>query len=564
MATRGNVARHVPGPRREVMAVSNANDAAASSTAGGNARDWWRLGAIVAAAMALVFAVIGLWGTKPPQDVLYGALQLFVLTDDRLGPPPYNPWLEIARFLAPATTAYAVFEALRAVLSGELRRRRIERLRGHAIVCGDDAAATLLAHAISIEQKRRVVLIGAAAAGPQPAGVDVVDGDPRNSDTLQAAGIAGAEVLIACASATDTNTAVALAAAQHRADDGKRFRALAEVDDDDIVDALRLRQVAARGHRTATVDFFTLNDTAARAVVAASGVTGTGGPIAIAGNGAFTTALLRAIARNPAPDGAPWNIVMRTDDPAAATAAAARLTGASRTFDLQVAALTDPLPHPTERIFVCQRGEKATLGLALRLLRTPGRAVTACLPRATPFVHALAGTDGLTITGILDEACHLDRIEGDAIIGRAARAIHRKYVITRRAAGGVSADDRSVADWEDLPGHLKESNYAQAEHIGEKLHAIGATLTTTPPTPPFRFEPHEIERLSRMEHKRWMAERTAAGFVPGPSRTNNHHPDLVEWSALTPESRQKDIDAVVHIPELLADADLYIVRGPRT
>jgi hypothetical protein len=57
-----------------------------------------------------------------------------------------------------------------------------------------------------------------------------------------------------------------------------------------------------------------------------------------------------------------------------------------------------------------------------------------------------------------------------------------------------------------------------------------------------------------------MAERHAAGYVYGPVRDANHHPDLVDWPNLPAESRAKDVDAVEQLPDLLAETGLQIQR----
>jgi predicted dinucleotide-binding enzyme len=55
-------------------------------------------------------------------------------------------------------------------------------------------------------------------------------------------------------------------------------------------------------------------------------------------------------------------------------------------------------------------------------------------------------------------------------------------------------------------------------------------------------------------------ERHAAGYVYGPVRDGNHHPDLVDWPNLSAESQAKDIDAVEQLPDLLAATGLQIQR----
>lgn len=319
-------------------------------------RHGWRIGAVLGAAVALVLGMVGLATARTGLgwwDQLYVVLQLFVLTGDRIGTPPYNVWLDIARFLAPATTVYAVFEAMRALLGGELRRRSLARRRSHAIVCGDDAAAVLLAGTLSATRNTRTVLVGGAALEPGRATpFDIVRGDPRDAATLRAAGIAGAADLYACATAPDTNTAAVLVAAQLRARPGHRFHAYAEVGNDELVEVLRIRQLTAPLTPGTAIDFFALDETAARAVIAESGLAAAD-PVTLVGDGPFAMALLRALARVPPTDGARRTVAVHTDADAIATETAARLGVAGHGIDLTVRALADPITEPAGLIFVC-------------------------------------------------------------------------------------------------------------------------------------------------------------------------------------------------------------------
>jgi hypothetical protein len=148
------------------------------------------------------------------------------------------------------------------------------------------------------------------------------------------------------------------------------------------------------------------------------------------------------------------------------------------------------------------------------------------------------------------------------MLGRAARAIHDNYVENCRKAGDTPATNASMRAWAELPAYLQESNFAQAEHIGVKLRAVGAVLSTSPPATPFTFRDGEVLTLAKLEHRRWMHERRAAGFRWGPTREGNRHPDLVDWPNLPQDSRRKDIETVEQLPPLLAQAGLYITRLP--
>jgi hypothetical protein len=167
---------------------------------------------------------------------------------------------------------------------------------------------------------------------------------------------------------------------------------------------------------------------------------------------------------------------------------------------------------------------------------------------------------GLTVFGVFDAACSGATIASEALLTRAARAIHESYIDNCRKAGDTPETNESMRDWAELPAYKQESNFAQAEHIGFKLRAIEAALTTAAPAEPFQFRDGEVLKLAKLEHLRWMDERRAAGFAWGPKREANHHPDLVDWPNLPDDSRQKDIDAVEQLPDLLRAAGLFIAR----
>ena len=58
--------------------------------------------------------------------------------------------------------------------------------------------------------------------------------------------------------------------------------------------------------------------------------------------------------------------------------------------------------------------------------------------------------------------------------------------------------------------------------------------------------PAQWERLARLEHRRWMADRIDRGWRFGETRDarNRRHPSLVPWEALGETERSKDLEVV--------------------
>jgi uncharacterized membrane protein len=149
-----------------------------------------------------------------------------------------------------------------------------------------------------------------------------------------------------------------------------------------------------------------------------------------------------------------------------------------------------------------------------------------------------------------------------------AQAIHDDYgtihtssveaAVTRNQVPGGA----SLGPWDELPEEFKESNRAQARQIGEKLAVIGCLMVPVfDPTLDFTFDDGELQLLARLEHERWMQERTAQGFEPGPARYGRVRPDLVPWELLSDEARARNIRAVRRIPEMLARVGFQVLRN---
>jgi uncharacterized membrane protein len=146
----------------------------------------------------------------------------------------------------------------------------------------------------------------------------------------------------------------------------------------------------------------------------------------------------------------------------------------------------------------------------------------------------------------------------DQVIERLAQAIHDTYgALHGQAARGADA----LGPWDALPEDFKKSNRAQARKIGENLAAIRCLMVPAlDAEPDFAFDDDEVQLLAQLEHKRWMSERTAQGFVFGPVRADRMRPDLVPWERLSDEARSRNRQAVEHIPVMLAGVGFQVLR----
>ncbi|MGH3906141.1 MAG: NAD-binding protein [Pseudonocardiaceae bacterium] len=508
-----------------------------------------------AAVLAAVLGAVGFARYLPDQpefagataaDVAYYTAQLFVLDPTPFNAPREYPVpLEIARFLAPATTIVVVVETVRVLVWERVRRWAAAHAWGHVVVTGNDPVALLLARRFAADGERVVLVsdtVGEDVARRH--GLFAVPGDPTEETTLRAAGVPRAATVYACGQDSATNLAVALTTRRIAV---RPVTVRVEMRDAQLfADLKAAHRAEGDADRRLRLSFFAVDDLAARALLAQESLVpgyDEDAAVVVLGDGPFAQAVVRQVGRRQDP---------------------ARPVPVTVVPDAAAAAWKPPADPAGIRCYVCL----ADLDLALRTAFTQARSglgrVMLCLQQESAFQDALR--DGvlddaggrLGVFGILDAACeaaprdHVDEI---------GRALHDRYVQSCLAKGDTPAVNASLVPWAKLPRHLKQSNWAHSDHIGTKLAAIGSVIVpAVAGAEPFEYRPGEVERLARLEHQRWMTERLAAGFVPGPVREGRFHPDLVGWEDLPQDSRDKDIDFVEHLPEILAGAGFQILR----
>ena len=146
-------------------------------------------------------------------------------------------------------------------------------------------------------------------------------------------------------------------------------------------------------------------------------------------------------------------------------------------------------------------------------------------------------------------------------VERLAKAIHARYLAEQTADGRHPGEDPAMVGWAELDEDKREANRDQARDITAKLARIGCLVAAGPPDPDFVFTTEELEALARDEHDRWLAQRAGAGWRRGArDDRRKRHPSMVPYERLPGVEQDKDRDAVRHIPDVLAEVGLRVVR----
>ncbi|WP_157756866.1 RyR domain-containing protein [Plantactinospora sp. KBS50] len=534
--------------------------------------------------------------SSAPLDILYYDLQLFVLGSPPLDDGgPFNPALDLARFAAPAVTAYALAEAARALFATELRRWRTRRLRGHVIVCGDGMLSGTLVRRLRADGERVVLIPSEAVAVEPPTGPGTVSSSPdtrvsgaaRDPDALRAAGIARARVLYACTTDSATNTAIALAAA--RAVRQTPLAVYAHVDDPEFGLALQARVLGTVGSGGIQLTFFNVDDLAARRLLAEQPpVPVPGGPprIVLIGASNFGQAVLVELARrwrrSGLRDEAPIRLAL-VDERATAVAADLAYRYPFLAVSCRITPVDGGLPEllghgsfplPPDRVYICRDDDEWALKTALltEQLWHPGPgSIVVRLERLaslrevfdTEPDYLLGGAAGAVRPyGVVQAACD-PRLIGEGLVERLGRAIHQAYVLDRRRQGDTPATNPALRAWEELPAPTREANREQARDIARKLARVGCALyPRVGPSQEYVLAESEVELLAQLEHQRWSAVRRSAGWRYAERRDDERrlHPALTDWGRLPDDMRERNYSGIRELPEILADAGFRIVR----
>ena len=513
-------------------------------------------------------------------DILFYDLQLFVLNSGPAeGAGPFPVTLGIARFLAPAATAVATVEAVRLLLSEQLRHWSSAYATRHAIVTGDGPIAVELARRLRAEYNKVVLVSATPAAAEQVRAHRLLDvsGDPTDAVTLRAAGLRHADVLYACAELSTTNAATALRAREISQAHGRPLSVFAQVRDAEISTALTARRIGVKDDSSFRLDFFSVEDTAARVLLDKHPLAPDGtrsARVVIVGFGRLGRAVLHEIARRPHPAGSLLQVSIRGEGTQALRRFLDRFPVVGRNCEVTCDDAPQQLRGDEPALtFIClpNNDDALNAGLAAaHAMTTRSGHVVICMSEPSPFGAVLGSQRALlddaegrlTIFEVIEEACVPERIRED-LADQLARAIHQAYVKNCEARGESPRVNPSMKQWEDLPDHLKQANLAQAADIGIKLDTIGCVVVPESVTNPhFAFSDAEIELLAQLEHQRWMGERKGRGIVYGPVREGNQHPDLVDWQYLSESAQNKDRDAIRELPMILWQAGFQILRLP--
>ena len=499
------------------------------------------------------------------------------------------PWqLQIARLLMPLVAAAASFHVLVGAISRPFRLALLPHIQDHIIFCGDARLAEA-AFASLAERGERIAVVMATIDPArrdalESSGLTVVEADPEHSATWRALNVEAAAALFVIGPKDIDNMNSVMTALQENKQRGSDkpplvLAVLIEREDlaaelDTALDEIaRLNHV--RYHRLCPdkegvrlelathAPVFRKHDLDIASHVMVVGLSGQWEEVV----GQILLSAQDHPTRRPV-----FTFILKPSEVASLDKWCADKPGLDLVIEIErLVSGSGLLPDAAQADDWRQRREPPqlavilaedadALAIALALRRPGGSFNIGSAPilvrqqREDRILAALSTTrisdrdlSGLVAFGGLIRADTIARVldrKGDEV----AIALHASYLEGAKNAPPGSAV--AIAAWDALPENLRDSNRASADHAPILLASQGLAA----PVDPAQLPSEMMDRLARIEHRRWLTERILRGWRYGPVRDDSRrlHPSIVDFDALSADEKAKDARAAAALLRLAA------------
>jgi hypothetical protein len=525
---------------------------------------------------------------------VYCTLQLFAFEGGDL--PGRLPWeLQAARFAAPFTAIMTFVLALFEIFSEQWKRMRIARMKNHVVIIGFGNKGVNVMEE-SLRNKEKVLVIESDPHNPnlaslKPTACLFLIGDSGNKNTLKKAGIQKAKsvFLLMGDDARQVKACILIyqLIKESRRDEKNPLNCIMHLQKQDFLNTMRNHNLVQDIHDGFALSIFNVYENSARELFEENppdrlGILSDSEKfirLIIFGFGQTgeALALQTALTGHYLNGKKPQVVVIDRMAKEIVPGFMERYPSYTDFCDLKYLALEADSPQLIQQIVkylgdpdalttmvICfdDKTHNLLLGLQLDSLKLNEHTEPPQIFVRTNDNETFA-TFSTTIKpyGVPSKVCSREVIlEGD--LDKKARAIHACYLEKRKSEPDFGTIATDVI-WEDLSQEFKDSNRKVADHIGIKIRGIGCEIVALDdPREETGFSDDELEQLSELEHKRWNAERSLAGWVYGKMKNEKirQTPYLVPWNKLPESIKAYDREAVKNIPAVLAMVGLKMVR----
>ena len=515
-------------------------------------------------------------------DLVYATSRLYLLDFPEHLKPPLA--LDIARWLAPATLSYTLFRTVAAVAQGYWQRVKVRYYSDHAVIIGLSEIVLPTIQALN-NRGVRTVVVEPNADNPLLGAVNqrkttVLHANPHEPQFMRTVNLIDAQYLITGANSDTANIENLYAAYKYLAENQPKtpLHSVCCIDQNSLMDALYSLPLFAINHPQMNTRIVSHRRMTARILVNNFGPDSFIHPltseqplvITLVGDDSIVGELVIRFAEIGV-YGTQGKVKIQLVGLQASTFKTELQTMHPALLDLieldahevfkldRQSLIHSALQLSHDIIYVCTTETNETLLSLQSLIDLALPCPIIAIESGHQFGFRQYENEFLThknihFAGIGDEVSGLDNMFGDKH-DMIAMTIHNNYAEKQKALGENETTNSSLVDWTQLPEVLKNANRNQADHIGIKCRILTGESLPLPEQVERALTPETKLRLAQMEHQRWIADKKMAGwqYTDGEKDAIRRlSPSLIDWDDLSESEKQKDVDAVEQLPELLA------------
>ncbi len=518
-------------------------------------------------------------------DIVYATMSLVFVEFD-YQPVRVNWQLEIARWLAPFSLAYAAAKTLITVMRDRFEHLKIRHLKEHAVVFGIDKTSLKTVNSL-ISARIPTVIIESNPHNRElgwvkQTGAFIIIGNPADTSLLFSINIQKARYLLAVTDSDSTNIELIYQAfEQRRKSDCRVFlNAAAHIESDSVAEVLYDQPVFTQDYDHFSARVFNYSHIAARGLLARHGPDVEAAEaitqdkdlgILLVGNDSFIHDLILRFAKI-GHYGSESRLLISVLGQNASTsleqlkklrpAITDILDLVPYDVDLSILNTSDAQVRindiSADIVYVCANTTDRTIVWTQTLIKLMVNVPIIVSETGSSFMlrklqHEFKDFPRVKFVDLTHESYDFDNVF-NARSDQLAIAAHNDYVERQIASGDSPERNSSLVRWKELPETLKDANRNQADHAEIKCRIITGKRNFSSKEVEEKLHAQNIERLSIMEHNRWVAEKRLSGWRVTSGEKNTQlrlSPSLIPWSELPEKEREKDREAIRNLPNLI-------------
>lgn len=526
-------------------------------------------------------------------DIVYRTLQLPKLSAGDVD-GKMNVYLEVARFLLPAISVYAIILGFFSLLEKRLQWLKLMTIRDHFVICGLGRKGGFLAQDL-LSQGLKVVVIESDSNCKETKlirkkGGIVLEGDATKQEALNSAKIFRAKHLICLLGNDSLNLQAAMQAYQiTKKIKSKELNCTICITSKDLVHLIKNNELFPTNEIPFRLMVFNPYDRTARSLlirdeVFNSSSNDTNRHLLIVGWGLMGESLIIQAVDS-------WrnnknsNLVITVLDRSAQerfSSLVERYPGIQQfcrinpiEIDLsnnyQLNTEIQRINLFVDTAYLCLSDPVLSLQVYLCLIRLPNLRHIQYRIRldnqsdfSTVFTTNMLNNNNsknVMLYDLYENSCKGDLVLSDARTNL-ARGLFEMYNINNVN----NLENKRITNlWEQLSIDEKISNLNQADRIFLLLNSIGRTFTYSQCSDEevVAFTEDEIETMAKLEHSLWCKEKTENGWRYSDVRNTQlkTHPVLLPWDKLPDHEKAKNRKTVIELPNLLAKVGFQIEKN---